>query len=209
MRKYKLYLFDFDGTLFNTMPALAMVFKNTYKEYGIEVSDEECVHFSREPLPDSYQRKGLDMKDFWDFVKVINYWLNSEESVKMTELYDDTLEFHNYVSSNNIPVGIVTSNNIPHIKDIYREKGIDCSKFVVFVGNQEEQRPKPDPYPLLKALEMLDYQGNLNDVVYVGDGPNDCIAASRAGIDSYLLDRVDAFKDSPYKIIHSLMDLFN
>ena len=208
MKKYKLYLFDFDGTLFNTMPALSMVFKNTYKEYGIEITDEECITFSREPLPDSYQRKGLDMKYFWDFVKIINYWLNGEESARLTELYDDTVEFHDYVKKNNIAVGIVTSNNIPHVKDIYRIKGIDCSNFVVFVGNQEEQTPKPDPAPIKKALEMLNYQGDLMDIVYVGDSVNDCIASERAGIDSYLLDRHDEFNHTPYKIIHSLMDLF-
>lgn len=208
MKKYKLYLFDFDGTLFNTMPALRMVFKNSYKEYGIDVTDEECIEFSREPLPVSFERKGGDMAKFWDFVAIINYWLNGEESVKLTELYDDTIEFHDYVRNHNINAGIVTSNNIPHVKDIYKNKGIDCSNFVVFVGNQEEIRPKPEPYPILKALEMLNYQDDLMDVVYIGDGINDCLAAINAGVDTYLLDRDNVFNDTPYKIIHSLMDLF-
>ena len=208
MKKYQLYLFDFDGTLFNTMPALRMVFKNSYKEYGIDVTDEECITFSREPLPESYKRKGGDMSKFWDFVKVINYWLNGKESAELTELYDDTIPFHDYVREHRINVGIVTSNNIPHVKDIYQTKGIDCSNFVIFVGNQEAQTPKPDPYPILKALEMLNYQGDLMEVVYIGDAINDCIAAERAGIDCYLLDRHNEFEGEPYKIIHSLMDLF-
>ena len=208
MEKYDIYLFDFDGTLFNTLPALKMVFKNSYKEYGVDVSDEECLQFSREPLPDSYQRKGLKMDVFWDFVKVINFYLNGEESARLTETYDDTEIFHQYVLDHDIKMGVVTSNNIPHVKDIYRVKNIDCSNFVVFVGNQEAPTPKPDPEPINKALELMNYQGDLKKVVYIGDSLYDCLAATRAGISTYLLDRDNAFKDAPYEIIHSLMDLF-
>ncbi|MBR0295154.1 MAG: HAD family hydrolase [Bacilli bacterium] len=209
MKKYKLYLFDFDGTLFNTYPALCMVYKMAFKAFGVEVSDEEVRTFSREPIPDSYQRKGLDMKYFWDFVKVINYYLNGEESVNLTEVFEDTVKFHDYVKKNNIQIGIVTSNNIPHVKDIYKAKGIDCSHFAVFVGNQEAQTPKPDPLPILTALKMVNYDGDLMDVVYIGDSPNDALAAKNAKIDAYLLDRHNEYADQPYKIIHSLLDLFD
>ena len=118
------------------------------------------------------------------------------------------MEFHNYVKEHDIKVGIVTSNNIPHVKDIYRVKDIDCSNFVVFIGNQEAQTPKPDPLPLNTALKTLNYDGDLMDVVYVGDSINDCLAADNAHIDSFLLDRDNVYHDSGYKIIHSLMDLF-
>ena len=208
MKEYKLYLFDFDGTLFNTMPALQMVFKKTYEEFGVSVSDEECLTFSREPIPDGYVRKGLDLKYFWDFVAVINKYLNGEESVRLTETYHDTVAFHDYMKKHNLDMGIVTSNNIPHVKDIYNSKGIDYSHFVVFVGNQEAQTPKPDPLSINVALEMINYQSDLMDVVYVGDSTNDCLAAKRAGIDTYLLDRDNVYQGQPYKIIHSLMDLF-
>ena len=208
MKRYKLYLFDFDGTLFDTFPALEYTFERSYEEIGIQINKEDCKQYSREPLPDSYQRLGADMDHFWDFVAIINRYLNSKESVELTRLYDDTLEFHKYVKDNNIAIGIVTSNNIPHIKEIYENKGIDYSHFVVFVGNQEAQTPKPDPLPILTALQLVKYDGDLKDVVYVGDSPNDSLAAERAGIDNYLLDRYHEFSDQPYKIIYSLMDLF-
>ena len=210
MRKYDLYLFDFDGTLFNTMPAFKMVFKSSYKEFAnLDISDEECLIFSREPLPDSYTRKGLDMTYFWDFVKIINKYLNGEESCRLVKPYHDTFMFHQYVKDHDIKMGVVTSNNIPHVKDIYRIQGIDNSHFVVFVGNQEAQTPKPDPLSINVALKMINYQGDRKDVVYVGDSTNDCLAALNAGIDTYLLDRDNIYQDQPYKIIHSLMELFD
>ena len=208
MKKYKLYLFDFDGTLFNTIHALEMVFKETYAQLGVMVTDEECLRFSREPIDRGYIEKGLDITKFWDFVDIINFYLNGHESVSMTEPFEDTVEFHKLLKESGAMSGIVTSNNIPHCKDIYEYHNIDCSFMNVFVGNHECITPKPDPAPILKALEMLNYQGELSDVVYVGDSKNDCLAAKNAHIETYLLDRDNKYNGNEYQVIHSLLELF-
>lgn len=207
MKKYKLYLFDFDGTLCDTTKALRMVFKESYKAFGYEVSDEDCVIFSREPLNDSWKRISGSMDHFWDFVDVINHYLNGEESVKMSILYDDVKKLHEDFSKNNVQFGIVTSNNIPHCKDIYRYNNVDISKMCILVGNQECQTPKPSPLPIQTALKMLNYQGDLKDVVYVGDSLNDAKAAVNAGVYPILLDRDNIYHDTGYEVIHSLIEL--
>ena len=208
MRKYKVYLFDFDGTLFNTIKALEMVFKETYAQLGVEVTDEECLRYSREPIDRGYREKGLDMANFWDFVDIINFYLNGFESVSLTETFDDTLRLHAYLKDSGAKSGIVTSNNIPHCLDIYKFHNIDYSFMDVFVGNQECITPKPDPAPINTALKMLNYDGDLEDVVYIGDSINDCKAAINAGVSTYLLDRVHAYEGNEYKVIHSLLELF-
>ena len=106
-------------------------------------------------------------------------------------------------------LGIVTSNNIPHVRDVLKKFDMQKDFFSVLVGNREAPNPKPSPEPILKALEMINYQGDKKDVCYVGDSLNDCISAVNAGIVPILLDRDDEYKDAPYKRIKSLSELLD
>ena len=54
--------------------------------------------------------------------------------------------------------------------------------FDVVVGGDETERHKPDPEPLLLALERLG--AGPEDAAYVGDSPFDMQAARAAGIDA-------------------------
>ena len=81
--------------------------------------------------------------------------------------------------------------------------------FNVLVGNREAPNPKPNPEPILKALEMINYQGNKKEVCYVGDSLNDCLSAVKAGIVPILLDRSDEYADSSYQRIKSLKELLD
>lgn len=207
MRKYKLYLFDFDGTLCDTEKALRMVFKRSYEKFDISVSDEQCIRFSREPINIGFLELMGSMDKFWDFIETINYYLNGEESIQLSKIYDDAYHIHQYLLREKIPFGLVTSNNIPHCRDIYKAHGLNLDDMDVLVGNQECRTPKPDPRPILTALEMLKYNGKLSDVVYIGDSVNDAIAANRVGIKAILLDRENIYANEPYEIIHSLDEL--
>jgi pyrophosphatase PpaX len=52
--------------------------------------------------------------------------------------------------------------------------------FDVIVGGDETERQKPDPEPLLLALERLDARSE--DAAYVGDSPYDMQSARAAGV---------------------------
>ena len=56
MKQYKVYLFDFDGTLFDTLPSSVFVFKEAFRRKGVELKDEEILNFTRVPIPDTYKR---------------------------------------------------------------------------------------------------------------------------------------------------------
>lgn len=210
MKKYKLYLFDFDGTLFDTSKALDMVFKVSFGKIGTIINDDQITWLSRVPLPEAY--KELNCPDDEEtrklFIDTINESVDSEESINMTELFDETTEFISYVRENDIRIGIVTSNNANHVKDILNHFDIPIETFSIIVGNVEAPIPKPNPMPIQVALKMANYDGNLDEVIYVGDSHNDCLSAINSHIDYYLLDRHGNSKE-PYKKIKSLMDLFN
>ena len=43
MQEFKLYLFDFDGTLFDTLPSSKYVFLMAYKNIGISIKEEDVL----------------------------------------------------------------------------------------------------------------------------------------------------------------------
>lgn len=209
MQKFQLYLFDFDGTLFDTLPSSKYVFLMAYKNIGISINEDDILSWTREPIPNSYARMGAPQELFDSFMKDIDKYVNSQKSVDLIEIYDDTYDTIIDLRMDEADLGIVTSNNVPHVRDVLRKFDMQKDFFTVLVGNQEAPTPKPSPEPILKALEMINYKGDKKDVCYVGDSLNDCLAAINAGITPILLDRDDEYLSSPYIRIKSLKELLD
>ena len=209
MQKFQLYLFDFDGTLFDTLPSSKYVFRKAYENIGFQFSEDDVLGFTREPIPDSYARLGAPKEKFDSFMEDIEKYVNSQESVNLTGIYDDTYDTIIDLRMDEADLGIVTSNNVPHVRDILKKFDMQKDFFAVLVGNREAPNPKPSPEPILKALEMIGYKGDKKDVCYVGDSINDCISAVNAGIVPILLDRDGEYKDVPYQTIKSLKELLD
>ena len=209
MQKFQLYLFDFDGTLFDTLPSSKYVFRKAYEGIGFKVSEDDVLGFTREPIPDSYARSGAPKEKFSSFMDDIEKYVNSQESVNLTGIYDDTYDTIIDLRMDEADLGIVTSNNVPHVRDVLKKFDMQKDFFTVLVGNREAPNPKPSPEPILKALEMIGYKGDKKDVCYVGDSLNDCLSAVNAGIVPILLDRDDEYKDVPYQTIKSLKELLD
>ena len=209
MKQFQLYLFDFDGTLFNTLPSSQHVFLKSYENIGITIDVNDVIGWTREPIPNSYQRMGAPKEKFSSFMQDIEKYVNSQESVNLTEIYDDTYDTIIDLRMAEADLGIVTSNNVPHVRDVLRKFDMQKDFFNVLVGNREAPIPKPDPQPILKALELIGFKGDKKDVCYVGDSINDCLAAINAGIVPILLDRDNEYPDAPYLRIKSLTELLD
>ena len=209
MQKFQLYLFDFDGTLFDTLPSSKYVFRKAYQNIGFDFNEDDVIGFTREPIPDSYKRIGAPKELFSSFMEDIEKYVRSDESTRLTNIYDDTYDTIIDLRMEEADLGIVTSNNVPHVRDVLRKFDMQKDFFTVLVGNQEAPNPKPSPEPILKALEMINYKGDKKDVCYVGDSLNDCLSAINAGVVPILLDREDEYKDAPYQRIKSLKELLD
>lgn len=210
MQKYTYYLFDFDGTLFDTLEANERVFIESFKYIGVEIKKEDVLHYTRVPIPETYKKLGAP-KEKWDaFGHQILTLVNDQKTIELTNIYDDTYDTLLDLRLLEASLSIVTSNNIKHVKDILNKFSMGELFFDVLVGNKEAPIPKPDPQPLNVALQMLHYEGDRSDVAYVGDAMNDVLAAKAAGIQPILLDRNNEFKDSDeYIRITSLKDLLD
>lgn len=208
IKAYKYYLFDFDGTLFDSIRSSMFVFKEAYLTVGINIKDEDILSYTREPIFDVYKRLNGPMDKVDVFKDRIIELVNSDKSCELTDIYPDTYDTIIDLRNDEATLGIVTSNNVKHVKDILKKFSMDDYFFSTLVGYEQAPIPKPDPMPINVAMKLLNYQGNKDDIVYIGDALNDMKAAKAAGIDGILLDRDDIYPDSEdYIRIHSLSEL--
>ena len=208
MKKYTYYLFDFDGTLFDTLEANERVFIEAFKVIGVTIKQEDVLGYTRVPIPETYEKLGAPKEKIKVFSDAIIRLVNDETTVRLTNIYDDTYDTLLDLRLEEASLSIVTSNNVYHVKDILKKFSMNELFFDVLVGNKEAPIPKPDPQPINVALQMLKYQGDKSDVAYVGDAMNDVIAAKAAGVQPILLDRDNAFPESSdYIRITSLKEL--
>lgn len=209
MKKYDLYLFDFDGTLIDSMDVLEFVFTVCYEHVGMHFDPKDTVEFSRIPLSVGYEKLKGKEENWPEFCRYIDKSLDFPESIHLNKPYKETYEFIKLLREKKIRAGIVTSNNIKHVQEVLNYMNIPIDTFEIYIGNKECNCFKPHPDPIIKALSRGEYKGDLNKVVYVGDGMNDVLSALGAGVQPVLIDRINAFEDSEkYIRISNLMELF-
>ena len=211
MREFKAYLFDFDGTLFNTEKSLIYVYEEAFGAVGISIDRSKVMDMSRKPLSDVYREHHGDPLKIPKFKEVIWDANNSMKSAELIEPYDEIMMVLNYLNNKFLPCAIVTNNNIGHIYDVLKLQNMPQDLFQAYVGITEITKCKPDPQSIQLALKKLDYRGKLQDVCYIGDGKNDVLAAKNAGVTPILIDRLNEYNEEDEEIdceiIHNLKEL--
>jgi phosphoglycolate phosphatase len=173
--RYALILWDFDGTLADTLPGLLQVFNDLAPEFGLRpIVDVQAV---RDASPIQLIREqGVSL---WKLPALRNAIVRRQQSqmadIRLVPGMGVVLE---RLSCCGYRLGIVSSNSEDNIRTCLRANGAE-QWFELIAGYSHllgKQRP------LRQILRRTKLKGR--DVLYVGDEVRDIAAARRASMDA-------------------------
>ena len=182
MKKYKLYIFDLDGTLLDSDPMLIETFHYLYKKYkpaDYVIDDNKIITFSGPQIRDTLLQEFPEL----DQAMMLRVW--REESVKnyplFTKLFPGTLEFLSALQNKGYQVAIYTNKHRFATDEAFRIFGIDKLGIFSLCGD-EASRLKPYPDGIFECMKHFGIL-NKNEVIYIGDTVYDYNTAMNAGVD--------------------------
>jgi pyrophosphatase PpaX len=175
--RFPVVLFDLDGTVIDSGAIILASMRHAAKEVlGAEPPDEELMAAVGGPGLEA-QMRALSPHRVEELVSV--YRAHNEplhEGLMCCPGIDDVLV---RLKDEGRRLGIVTAKRRKTVELAFAQVPIE-HLFETVVGGDETERHKPDPEPLLLALERMD--ASPADAAYVGDAPFDVRAAKAAGI---------------------------
>jgi len=175
--RFPVVLFDLDGTVIDSGAIILASMRHAAKEVlGTEVSDEELMAAVGGPGLEA-QMRTIAPDRVEELVTV--YRAHNEPLHDVLECCAGMEDVLVRLKDEGRTLGIVTAKRRQTAELAFARLPIE-HLFEVVVGGDETQRHKPDPEPLLLALERLDARPE--EAAYVGDAPFDIKAAKAAGL---------------------------
>lgn len=172
-------LFDLDGTLIDSVELILSSYRHTLRVHrGMVPPDEVWLEGLGTPLTVQFRKLTDDPAEVDAMVATYRAYnlANHDQAVREFPGVRDAVEA---LSRQQVRLGVVTSKTRKGAYRGLRTCGYD-GLFEVVVGADDVERPKPDPEPVRRALELLDAPAA--QAVFVGDSPHDLAAGRAAGV---------------------------
>lgn len=185
----ELIIFDFDGTLINSVPDLTLAINTMLSHYQLpEVPVEEVAPFIGNGARTLVKRalkhsmKDAEMTDKF-FEEAFAFYLKSygEVPCKDTYLYPGVVETLKYLDEKAYKMVICTNKPFTFIEPILNHLNIK-QFFKIWIGEDSLAETKPNAVPLLYLANEMNI--SINRCIMVGDSKNDILAAQNAEMDS-------------------------
>ncbi len=173
-------LFDLDGTLADTIPLLLASMRAAYAAIGGNVPEERTwLRGMGTPLRAQFMHfESNDLVRVEALIDVYREFQVENLAAFVTE-YDGIRELLRALRERGHPIAVVTGKGDWMARLTLKQVDL-LDPFEVIVGAESTARHKPDPDPLLLGAERLGVAAE--GAVYVGDAPNDVLAARAAGM---------------------------
>ena len=183
--KKRAVIFDLDGTLQDSSPAIANAINYVRKRLGLPpLPDEEILSKVNDPHLNAAEY-------FYEserFEPIHETWFSeyfSRHHTQQIRLYDGIRELLQWLKSRGCLLAVATNAYRRSTLESLKHLGIGHF-FDAVVSYDDVGRGKPAPDMLLEILRSLHLRPE--EALFVGDGERDRLAAQAAGIDFLLVD---------------------
>ncbi|MDP2813671.1 MAG: prolipoprotein diacylglyceryl transferase [Erysipelotrichaceae bacterium] len=178
-REKPIILFDFDGTLMDTEPAIIESFKQVFNKYAPDmiITREMELSFLGPTLWETFEKylPNESADKLVEDYRTINFEMHKTH----VNPIDGAKELLSELKENGYQLGIVSSKLTDAI-DLGLNMFDMKDYFEVIIGLEQVKKHKPDPEGLFEACKKL---GKGHDsVIYVGDTTGDVLAGINAGM---------------------------
>lgn len=176
--KPKAILFDLDGTLIDSFPAIIESFKEIMLRHGdgLEVSSDKVAQYIGKPLEDVMLEVTGDIKKAEQLVK--EYRDHNKSLLPKIPFFPGIVDMFEQLQETGVKLGVVTSKS--RESTMVTIKAHDAEKYfdsIITYNDVDKHKPLPDP--LIKACEELGV--DCRESVYIGDSTYDIQSAKAAG----------------------------
>lgn len=180
------YIWDFDGTLYDTYPIMLKALMLTFKEFDIN-KDEETVYkkIKMESIRQMIVDWHLPAPDFDQ-----KYHAYEAQQNKDSYPFEETKETLEKLQDKGGQHFILTHRTVESTWNLLKRDGLDAL-IVDIIGSDSNYPRKPDPSAINYFID--NYQLDRNKTVMIGDRKLDIEAGNNAGVQTVFFD-IDYFK---------------
>ncbi|WP_068775967.1 HAD family hydrolase [Paenibacillus sp. FJAT-26967] len=175
----KAVLFDFDGTLADTLPLSFAAFRSVFLNYeNRQMSNEDIIH-TFGPTEEGIIE--LHISDKKSVKTAIEHYYevfekDFDQSVNQPQAIMELIE---ELTRSGIKLGIITGKSRRCLDICSVKLGLE-GKFVLSITGDDVVKAKPDPEGILKAIRQMGL--TKEEVIFVGDSNADMTAGKLAGV---------------------------
>jgi len=207
----KAILFDFDGTLVNSLPYFVKAYDRALSKFGFKLSAKKIAQMCFNKKEEVICRAlGIPEKTE-EFRKI--YFDTVKELFKDVKLFEDSIETLDYLINKGIKIVIITFATRWYIDSMMKQ--FQLTSYIDFIISIDDvTHVKPHPEAVYKAVAKLKIKPE--EALVVGDAKNDILMGAAAGSKMALFYRkeYDSFyyldelkKANPTYIIDNLSKL--
>jgi pyrophosphatase PpaX len=211
--RHRIVLFDLDGTLIDSGSIILASMQHAVRTVlGREIPAEELgLTIGGQGIV--AQMQAIDEAHADELLEV--YKEHNDGLHESLEAFDELLELLPGLEAEGRKLGIVTAKRHRTVDLALARFPALARSFDVVVAHEDTERHKPDPDPVLLAVDKLG--GTPDEAAYVGDSPFDIGAAKAAGVfaiavgwggihpdERLLAEEPDAFVRTPEELLRVL-----
>jgi pyrophosphatase PpaX len=202
--RFPVVLFDLDGTLVDSAAIILASFHHaTETVLQRRIPDEQILAQVGGTNLET-QMALIDAERVDELVRV--YREHNDPSYAELACFDGMIDVLRTLKDEGRRLGVVTAKRRSAVDRVFEGAGIR-GYFDVVVGSDSTEHHKPDPDPILHALEQL--HASPPEAAYIGDSPFDVQAARAAHVFSvavgwggvHRVTEADAFVESPEELL--------